>query len=290
MSRRILLSGVDAQQVLRRFLNPREPAISRAALRLWKAQAGMVEEKDLAECLAGVLPEGLLLAWKETTEEFVWQQVAPALEAGFESADKAVVERLRRLQGKSLAILTRAQVQQWADSQAGKLVVELSEETRRVMTEILRGHLIKKPLSPFEISKMIESHVGLTSRYSAAVTKRYQDMVAAGASPEKAMKEMERYAQFLKRNRAMTIARNELAEAYGEGQFQAMREASLSGAVNGQMKKTWATADDERTCPICQGLDGEQRDLEQPFSCGRQRPPAHITCRCCSQYEVIGPN
>jgi SPP1 gp7 family putative phage head morphogenesis protein len=287
VKRTILLSGVDAQRLLRRFLGAREPGLSRDVLRLWRAQTAMIDEKDRAAFQAGVMPEALLWIWKEATAQFVREKVAPELFAGFESADREIAERIVRLKRKDSSILTKPQVQKWVDGFAADLIVEINLETQKVVNSILRTYVIEKPMSAFQISKMVESHVGLTARYSQAVAKRYEDMIAMGVSPAKAMKEMERYAQFLKRNRAMTIARNELAEAYGEGQFEAMREAVQSGAVSGRVKKSWATADDERTCPICQPLDGETQDLEAPFSCGKQRPPAHIQCRCTVQYELV---
>ena len=287
MKRTILVSGVEAQRLLRRFLGARGPGLSRAVLRLWRAQAAMIDEKDRAAFQAGTMPEGLLWIWRESTEQFVREKVAPELFAGFESAGREIAERIARLKRKNTSILTKPQVQKWVDGFAAELIVEINLETQKVVNSILRTYVIEKPMSAFQISKMVESHVGLTARYSQAVAKRYEDMIAMGVSPAKAMKEMERYAQFLKRNRAMTIARNELAEAYGEGQFQAMREAVQSGAVSGQMKKSWATAEDERTCPICQALDGEIQDLEAPFSCGEMHPPAHIQCRCAAQYELV---
>jgi SPP1 gp7 family putative phage head morphogenesis protein len=287
MKRTILLSGVEAQRLLRRFLGAKEPGLIRAALRLWKTQAAMFDKDDAEAFAGGHSPEGLVFSWAKMNEEFVREKVIPELFNGFENADRAIAERIAKLKRKDAAILTKPAVQKWVDGFAADLIVEINQETRTVVNSILRTYAIEKPMSAFQISKMVESHVGLTSRYSRAVMKRYDDLVAMGISPEKAMKEMERYAQFLKRNRAMTIARNELSEAYGEGQFQAMREAVQSGAVGGQMKKSWATADDERTCPICQALDGETQDLEAPFSCGVMRPPAHIQCRCAVQYEVI---
>ena len=287
MKRTILLSGVEAQRLLRRFLGAHEPGLSRAALQLWRAQAGMIDKRDVEAFISGISPAGLLYAWGQMNEEFVREKILPELVTGFESADRVVDDRIRKLQRKDAAILTRPEVQTWLTAHAAELIVEINLETRTVVNSILKTYAIEKPASAFQISKMVESHVGLTARYSRAVAKRYDDLIAMGISPSKAMKEMEKYAQFLKRNRAMTIARNELSNAYGEGQFQAMREAARSGAISGQVKKSWLTADDERTCEICISLDGETQDLDASYSAGVMHPPAHICCRCSEQYEVV---
>lgn len=286
MKRVIILPGNDAQRLLRRFLGAREPGLIRSALRLWKTQASMFDKEDAASLAGGTAPEGLLFAWTQMNREFVREKVVPELVDGFDSAGQEIDARIRKLLRKD-AILTSEEVQKWVDGFAAELIVEIDQETRKVVSSILRTYVIEKPMSAYQISKLVENHVGLTARYSKAVMKRYDDMIAMGASPAKAMKEMERYSQFLKRNRAMTIARNELSEAYEEGQFQAMRNAFQGGLIGGQPKKSWATADDERTCPVCQPLDGETQDLEAPFSCGVLRPPAHIQCRCSVQYETV---
>jgi SPP1 gp7 family putative phage head morphogenesis protein len=286
MKRTIILPAAEAHKILRRFLGAREPGLIRSALQLWRAQAGMIDKRDVESFISGMSPVGLLYAWTQMNQDFVREKIVPQQIDALESSSADMTARLRKLQRKAGAFTTQ-EIQKWVTIHAAELVVEINLETTRVLNSILRTYVIEKPMSAYQISKMVENHVGLTARYSRAVVKRYDDMIAMGASPAKAMKEMERYSQFLKRSRAMTIARNELAEAYGEGQLQAMRNAFRDGLVDGQPKKSWATADDERTCPICQALDGETVDLEASFSNGRMRNPAHIQCRCAVQYEVI---
>lgn len=45
----------------------------------------------------------------------------------------------------------------------------------------------------------------------------------------------------------------------------------------------WVTANDERVCPICRGLDGRVSSL---LDAGRNKPPAHPNCRC-NEVPVI---
>jgi len=74
--------------------------------------------------------------------------------------------------------------------------------------------------------------------------------------------------------RATLIARTETIDASNFGAVEGYRQ---SGVVQ---QKEWLTARDEKVCPICEPLDGEIVDLDQPFSSGDDEPGAHPDCRC----------
>jgi hypothetical protein len=142
-------------------------------------------------------------------------------------------------------------------------------------------------MSPFQLSKLIRPHIGLTERFSQTVSRRYGALIDSGVSAEQALAEAEKYATFLHKVRGMMIGRQELAMAYGEGQWQALVDAQNAGTITDRVVKTWATADDERTCDECAGMDGEQQDLNVEFSNGVMHNPAHICCRCSNMHEII---
>lgn len=73
-------------------------------------------------------------------------------------------------------------------------------------------------------------------------------------------------------DRADMIARTETANAETQGSLAGYRE---SGVVEA---KEWSA--DELACDECDGLDGEQVGLDEPFSDGSDGPPAHPDCRC----------
>lgn len=70
-------------------------------------------------------------------------------------------------------------------------------------------------------------------------------------------------------NRAKAVAFTETTRAFAEGNILAFEQ---SGVVD---RFEWATARDERVCPICGGYAGKQFALR-----GDVRPPAHVGCRC----------
>jgi HK97 family phage portal protein len=76
------------------------------------------------------------------------------------------------------------------------------------------------------------------------------------------------------RRRAKLIAQTETTRTYAEAALIAQRE---SGVCDGSL---WATANDERLCPVCGALDGQFAPIGGAFPGGLTSPPAHPGCRC----------
>lgn len=79
--------------------------------------------------------------------------------------------------------------------------------------------------------------------------------------------------------RAELIARTEVMTAANEGQRQAWDQATDEGLLTGDERVAWiATAD---ACPLCEELDGAERDLDGEYpDDGGEGPPLHPNCRC----------
>lgn len=84
--------------------------------------------------------------------------------------------------------------------------------------------------------------------------------------------------------RADLIARTESMNAANEGQLQLWDQAAEDGLINpNTAQKEWIVGDDEKLCPICQDMDGEQVGLDEDFNVDGEdidAPPAHPNCRC----------
>lgn len=84
--------------------------------------------------------------------------------------------------------------------------------------------------------------------------------------------------------RAEMIAATEVTRAFAEGNKRAYRESGVVSMVE------WRTARDERVCPICGPLHGQQLAMDTDWrgflpdtvqlSRGFHLPPAHVRCRC----------
>jgi hypothetical protein len=279
--RYLIISGQDNLAGLRRYLGKKEPGVIAAALGFWKRQGGLLSQADIDRMISTlVAPSGILKAWEKMNEEFVREEISPEHIDALEFSAKDIEQRIRRIQQKADLPTTEA-IRKWLATQAGALITRLDAEIRLSINGILRAGVIETPLSPYQLSKLIRPLIGLTDRWSKAVLNRYNTLLGSGMDAAKALAEADKYATFLHKVRGMNIARTELAEAYNEGQLSALKETGEA------IKKRWATADDERVCPICADMDGEERDLNAEFSCGKQRPPAHPGDRCSLEYEMV---
>jgi SPP1 gp7 family putative phage head morphogenesis protein len=71
-------------------------------------------------------------------------------------------------------------------------------------------------------------------------------------------------------NRVQAITRTVVNQASNDGAIEAYK--ANADIIKGYQ---WLTANDERVCPQCRGLNGRVYDLNS-----FERPPAHINCRC----------
>lgn len=89
------------------------------------------------------------------------------------------------------------------------------------------------------------------------------------------------YRQMQLNWRARNIARTESIRAANEGQRQLWLQARRRGEIGDDAVREWSAAvGDNRTCPVCEGLDGTEAELEGTFPGGFDGPPAHQSCRC----------
>ena len=112
---------------------------------------------------------------------------------------------------------------------------------------------------------------GLTNRVEAVLKKK----------PKKASKNVQADARSTPEYRAELIARTELVRAYNRGNLENIKMAGIE-------KKQWVTGHDERVCPICAPMNGQVKNVNEPFV-GKlpngkiikvMTPPIHCQCRC----------
>lgn len=192
---------------------------------------------------------------------------------------------------------TNVEAVTWAEKHAAKLVVEIGQETRLAIREIV-VRMFNEGIPPKQAAGMIKKLVGLTSIQSNAVVNLHQriitanpgDLIYAGKTPiripkggmddARLMRTLNRYSERLLRQRAMNIARTETVRAANEGQMQLWKQAQKRGELPRDLKHEWIASPTERTCQICIGMNGEIVQVGAQFSAGMTNPPAHPSCRC----------
>lgn len=197
--------------------------------------------------------------------------------------------------------------------QSSKLIQGVSEAVRASVKQVVeRG--IKEGTGPAAMARDIKTFIGLTPRMQQAVTN-YRTMLEA-QDPEvlnRALRDarfdptvlrslkpgapkltaaqvdtqVERFRERSIAHRAEMIARTEAITALNTGQKAAWAQVVSDGGVaDGDVRRFWHVARDERTCEICKpipGMNPEGVGLDDYFKTPDgpvDGPTMHPHCRC----------
>ena len=158
----------------------------------------------------------------------------------------------------------------YAQQHAGDLLTNITPSAQAAVRQTIIT-AVRDRLSPAQLATKLRPLISVTAPQGQAITRRVDQWLQRrfDAAMAKAT-----------RQRALTIARTELLTAANAGQQAAWMEARTAGLIPDGMVKEFITTPDDRLCPICEPLDGEQVELDAPFSFGGQYPPVHVSCRC----------
>lgn len=167
----------------------------------------------------------------------------------------------------------------WAERHAARLVTQVTDETRKAVRALVVESFADQ-ITPRQLAKQMRQVVGLTQRQALSLQHKRASFVAEGLDSATIERRIERAANVALRDRSMLIARTETIAAANAGQTEAWRQGRSEGLIDIELVKEWITTPDDRTCPECEPLDGEQRLLDHPFTGGVMEPPLHPDCRC----------
>lgn len=118
--------------------------------------------------------------------------------------------------------------------------------------------------------------------------------LAEGINPREMARRLTKEVQTIQRTQAEVLARTETINAYSEASLDRYDRA---GQADVTLSGEFSTAGDDRVCPICEALEGQEFDTEamraeafeyepdadEPPSLGGTypvKPPVHPQCRC----------
>lgn len=159
----------------------------------------------------------------------------------------------------------------------GERITALSAETLAgVQAVIARG--FREQIPAHKLARLLRQTVGLDARSAQAVMTFEQNLLASGTPPSIARGMVRKYSTRKVAERALAIARTETVSLLNKGQRSALRQAVSANVLPENSERIWILTDDERLCPVCAELEGEQVPVNEDFSVGD--PPAHPNCRC----------
>lgn len=285
----------EVLRLLRAFLDANEPSLVRVLVHTWNTQGKAITYKELREAiLSGDISAEYLEDWQQDYALLVTEYLQPAWQ-------KAIVAGVQALQAKYPTWYFDPMadgVRQWVENHGAEFVTNSTQTQIDGLRAVVQRAAVLEDLSVDELSRVIRPMVGLTKQQTTANLNYYNNLIQNGVSAKRAQDLSIRYAARQHRYRGYNIARTELAFAYNQGSYEGTKQAQAAGYM-GETVKVWCTADDERVCPICGGLEGKTVAMDEDFDFYtklavrnetiRRVPPAHPSCRCAVMYKEVSP-
>lgn len=287
--------ATDALMKLRSFLDTKEPELVYWLQHIWRQQQRAITYKELREAImSGVLSQQLIEDWQQDYSKFVVAYLLPAYR-------EAMVEAAKELSARYPMFLFNPAadgVVEWTTMRAAHFVTNVTTDQIKAIGTVVERASRLQDMTVDGLARAIRPMVGLTHGQAIANLNYYNKMIESGVSQKKALENSIKYSARQNRYRGYNIARTELAFAYNKGQHLGVVQAQEEGYM-GHMKKVWCTADDERVCETCGGLDGTTIEMDEHFDFKTKlkrrqpditlTPPAHPSCRCTVIYEEVEP-
>jgi hypothetical protein len=188
------------------------------------------------------------------------------------------------------------------DQHIGMMIVEIDANTRGAVQAIIQT-AFREGGHPYQTAKLIQDVVGLHSRWANAVQKYRGQLIADGKTPWRVEDLTARYANRLRKKRAISIARTETITAANMGQLESWRQSVEAGNLPVDVKKKWLVTPDDRLCKRCAPMR-----LHEPVGLGEMftsnkvgfppgpledaplmmvlQPTLHPQCRCTMALSV----
>lgn len=240
---RAFAKGVTSRTKVERFLEKEEKPVANAI-----AKALRIEAKKIAKQLSKGY-EQIMKASKKINALvddvdadgvglIVRDSIKGSLVQTFKRAGLAAVAEVEVDAGDDITSHLDEAALDFAKERGAELVTSVSRTTRDELRE-LTSDAVEEGLSPAAFARTIEDAVSFSD------------------------------------DRAMMIARTELAYSHVAGNLEGYKQ---SGVVGG---KRWIASQD--ACPLCEDMDNEEVSLEESFDFDGEEidgPPGHPNCRC----------
>lgn len=284
----------DVLRKLRSFLDVTEPQLVYFLVNLWRNQGKAITYKELREAiLSGQLSTEYLEQWQQDYSVFVTKYLRPEW---IMAMDEAAEEIRREYPEWSFDPMSDG-VRSWTEIRAAAFVTNSTNAQIQGLQAVVQRAAVLGDINVDTLARAIRPMVGLTWQQGISNWNYFTKLIESGTKEKKALDLSIRYAARQHRYRGYNIARTELAFAYNQGSYEGTKQAQAAGYM-GDVVKVWCTADDERVCSTCGGLEGKTIAMDDDFDFKtklatpqnitiRRVPPAHPSCRCAVLYKEV---
>lgn len=280
-----------ALEHLSNYLDLNEPQLIRFLVWTLETSVDVVTYGELRDiCASGDVTASDMIVWRDHYAHYIETLMVPE----WEKAMYAAIESSKKDFLPEQYIPSKSLFQQHLYHQSASLVTVITEDQRKMMKKMMGILGGVEGMTPYQMSQLIRPMIGLHMPQATANLNYYNKVLKnlrenhPRTSPEKLVAQAQKlarsYAEQQHRNRAVMIARTELANSYNAGNFYATKDAIQRGYLN-DVVKIWCTASAERLCLTCGRMEGEVCELNAKFSCGVLYPTLHPHCRCSVIYR-----
>lgn len=262
------------------------PSVRRRFLRAVDALAGKVDLTALATAVdARQIDQITQLLRLPDLPTQLQSMAAQVIECFQRSGIVAATELAQQLSINAVFDIVNPAAVNWARQSSSRLIVDISDETRRAIRTLVANG-IQNGVPAAQTARLLRDSIGLTERQALAVANYQAELLANGRTADDITRLGSRYAQQLTNARAKLIARTETITSSNQGQQQAWQQNADKGLFDPERtKRRWSTTSDERACPICVPMNGQEVAFAgEAFKGGDgsaiAMPPAHPACRC----------
>ena len=177
-----------------------------------------------------------------------------------------------------------ARAGEWANRHAAQLVTQVTDAEKGRIAELI-SRANTEGLTVQQVARDLR-WVGLLPQHQTAVDQYRAELTGEGRPAAQVDRMTDKYRRSLLNFRTRMIARQELLTATHQGQLQAILDAVEHGEIDpSQTQRIWVAADDELLCPLCEFMDGQATNADEPWTTedGSQvmiPQEIHVQCRC----------
>ncbi len=220
------------------------------------------------------------------------ETIPGAVELGFEVLDPFVEEYLRTHVADLVREVTLSSQQAVSTMtldayRTGKGSLSAAKDIRGAigLTQNQATAVVNYRAGLIEVAEGRMTRAQLTARFSLSRDTLRGDVTLARVDQLTGL-----YRQRWIVHRSQVIGRTESVRAVSAGRMAFFDQAFKSGALNESTDRiVWSVTPDDRLCPICAPMDGQERKRGESFTDGNGAsvafPPAHVSCRCDTQIK-----
>ena len=270
---------------LERLARRMEPALRAAFLAAIQSARQKVTLELIEQALREIDPAAAIRA---ATGGLEFEKMRETLAQIVEASGAITTQALQRTTGTILASfnLTNPYAAQYARTEVGRLIRGITQTTQEGIQRLIERGIVEG-IDVRTSARQIRSMVGLTPQQADWVMNYETRLLDRGIGGLDA--KVERYANKLIRQRALTISRSETLDAANSGQIAAWKAAQDQGLLDKDVAVTWIVTPDERLCEICAPIptmdENKNVKVGGAFTTGDGRritrpQESHPRCRC----------